>query len=115
MPARVELQVGRSSLHGDDCAALRELARAGAQVALVPPQNGVYEQACDRAEQRGVVSQSRPKCRGPGPCTGAIQLSDNDFASCVGFRQPFQGATEDARLRQNIRISHLASSLAVET
>jgi hypothetical protein len=35
MQVRIGLQVGGRALHGHDCAALRELARAGAQVALV--------------------------------------------------------------------------------
>ncbi len=52
MQVRVELQVGGRALHGHDRAALRELAR-------VPAEYGVYEQARDRAEQRRVVSQPR--------------------------------------------------------
>jgi hypothetical protein len=34
---------------------------AGAQVALVPAEDGADEQACERAEQRGVVSQPSAK------------------------------------------------------
>lgn len=39
MPGVIALQVGGRALHGHDRAALRELARAGAQVALVPAEH----------------------------------------------------------------------------
>jgi hypothetical protein len=56
---RIQLQVGGSALHGDDGTALDALARAGAEAASVPAEDGVDEDARDGAEELAVEAETR--------------------------------------------------------
>lgn len=61
MKVRIEFQVRRGTLHGDDRATLRARARARAQAAVVPTEDGVDEQPRDGAEQLTVEGQAATK------------------------------------------------------
>ena len=57
MQVWIEFQVRRGTLNSDDRATLRAPARARAQAAVVPTEDGVDEQPCDGAEQLAVETQ----------------------------------------------------------
>ena len=61
MQVRIEFQVRRGTLHSDDRATLRVLARAFTQTPAVPAEDGVDEQPRDRAEQLAVEGQAGAK------------------------------------------------------
>src|SRR5450432_3291027 len=61
MQVWIEFQVRRGTMHSDDRATLRALARARAQAAVVPTEDGVDEQPRDGAEQLTVEGQAATK------------------------------------------------------
>ena len=71
MQVRIEFQVRRRTLHSDHRAALRALARAAAQAAVIPAEDGVNKQP--RAAAMLMII-SRPPGRGASrarPCKHA--------------------------------------------